>query len=103
MEVHRQQCQSCQSHDMRNILVRERGEPQTVYVRCQRCGKLVARYKLRAYYHHGKGIESYLRSNEGGDMESGRHVLEEFDHIQEIALEGYEAALEKLQEEEKEI
>ena len=45
MEVHRQRCQSCGSRDMRNVLVRQPNEPQTVFVRCVECGELVARYR----------------------------------------------------------
>ena len=54
MELHRQHCQNCQSIEMRNILVREAGKATSVYVRCGNCGELVARYKLRDYYHHGR-------------------------------------------------
>jgi RNase P subunit RPR2 len=57
MELHRQQCQKCKSFNMRNILVRNPGEQQMVYVRCVDCHEFVALYKLRDYYHHEKGIE----------------------------------------------
>ena len=98
MEIHRQQCQSCGSHDMRNILVREPGRPAAVYVRCGGCRELVARYKLAEYYHHGKSIESYLRSHGSASAESGRHFLEEFERAQRESIEGFEAAVAKLRE-----
>lgn len=62
MEVYRQECQSCGSHEMMNIIVRAIGKRQVILVRCQGCGDLVARYELAGYYHHKKGIESYLRN-----------------------------------------
>jgi hypothetical protein len=99
MEVHRQRCQSCDSLDMRVILVRDPGQLQTAYVRCRACAELVARYRLRDYYHHGKGIESYLRSKGGTAIESGRRVLEEFEQESKDALAGYGAAVKRLEEE----
>ncbi len=103
MEVHRQTCQSCGSHDVRNILVREPGRAQMVFVRCARCHELVARYRLRDYYHHKKGVESYLRSLGSGATESGRSQLAEFDSVQKEALEGYQRALEALERAGKEV
>jgi hypothetical protein len=98
MEVHRQQCQSCGSFRMRNILVREPGRRAAVYVRCAACRQLVARYVLADYYHHGKGIESFLRSHGAASSESGRHLLEEFERAKSEALEGFEAAMKALEE-----
>jgi RNase P subunit RPR2 len=98
MDIHRQQCQACQSFDMRNILVRETGRPPAVFVRCVACGKLVARYELGNYYHHGKGIESWLRSRGIASVESGRDTLAEFEEIQRAAVEGYKQVLAKLEE-----
>ncbi|QDT65502.1 hypothetical protein [Calycomorphotria hydatis] len=100
MEVHRQQCQSCKGRDMRDILVREPNEPQRVYVRCINCGAFVARYTLSGYYHHGKGIESYLRTHSVPD-DSGREWLDRFRHTEQSALEGFERAVEELQRLEK--
>ena len=96
MEVRRQRCQKCGSPEARNIIVRAEGQPQTVYVRCVGCGDLVAMYRLMEYYHHGKGIESYLRSRGAGSAESGRSVLKEFERIAGQAEAGYAAALEWL-------
>ncbi|REJ65726.1 MAG: hypothetical protein DWQ31_17465 [Planctomycetota bacterium] len=98
MEIHRQQCQQCGSRNARNILVREADAPMTIYVRCLGCGELVARYQLSHYYHHGKGIESFLRSLGSDAGESGRDYLAEFQRTQDQAVRGYEDALRKLQE-----
>ena len=103
MEVHRQTCQACGSINIRNILARERGRAQMVYVRCAECSELVARYRLRDYYHHGKSAESFYRSMGAGDSESARDQLEEFSRMKEEAIAGYERALEILQEAEKEV
>ena len=103
MEVHRQRCQACQSIDVRDILVRRQGEPTAVFVRCAKCGELVARYLLRGYYHHGKGAESFYRSVGSDASDSGRASLDDFKRAQEESLSVYQAALEALREEDKEI
>ncbi|MHC4992372.1 MAG: hypothetical protein ACYTGC_15470 [Planctomycetota bacterium] len=102
MEIHRQQCQACGSHDVHNILARETGRPQTVYVRCARCRDLVARYLLSGYYHHGKDVDSYLRSLGHLAAESGRDTLEDFKQVQNDAIEGFERVLEHLKSKEEE-
>ena len=102
MEVHRQRCQACDSLDVHDLLVREVGEPQTVYVRCASCGELVARYVLCDYYHHGKSVESYLRSHMGGAFESARQIAQTFQEVEMDALAGYERALDRLRELNKE-
>lgn len=103
METHRQECQNCRSKLMNNILVREPGRSTVIFARCAGCGDLVARYSLEEYYHHGKGVESYLRSAGGGAAESGRGLLHDFKEIQSQALTAYEEALEHLRTEGKEI
>ena len=103
METHRQQCQACRSTQMRNIMVRQPGHSMVIYARCVDCGGLVARYALEDYYHHGKGIESYLRSHGGSACESGRGIMRDFGETEEAALEGFEAALENLRQKGKEI
>lgn len=95
MEIHRQRCQQCNSLDLHNLLVREPGHDQVVYVRCARCEELVARYELSGYYHHGKGFESWLRSR-SFPMESGRDVTAAFQEAKAQALAGYEAMLAEL-------
>lgn len=96
MELHRQTCQACGSREHQNLLCREPGHADVVYVRCARCGELVARYALSGYYHHGKGVESYLRSVQG-PVESGRRILEEFEAARHEALEGFARALHELE------
>jgi hypothetical protein len=103
MEVHRQRCQACESLDLRDILVRRQGEPTAVYVRCAKCGELVARYLLRGYYHHGKGAESFYKSVGGDASDSGRASLNDFKRVKEEALAGYAIALEALRNEGKDI
>ena len=74
-----------------------------MFVRCTQCGELVARYVLRAYYHHGKGPESFYRSVGSDASDSGRASLINFRRAKEEALSGYTAALEALREEGKEV
>ncbi len=103
MEAHRQQCQNCQSIDTRNLLVRQVDEQTVVFVRCAKCGELVARYKLIEYYHHGKDVESFLRSRGAVAVESGRRMLQEFERVKSESIEGYEEALEYLREHDKNV
>lgn len=103
MEIHRQQCQQCGSRELQNILVHADDAPMTIYVRCLNCGKLVARYRLSEYYHHGKGIESFLRSLGSGAGESGRDYLAEFRRTQEEAVQGYEEVLRTLVDQGKDV
>lgn len=103
MEIHRQQCQLCGSRDVRNILVREPEAPMTIYVRCLGCGTLVARYRLSEYYHHGKGVESFLQSLGSSAGESGRDYLAQFHRIQEEAARGYTEVLRKLEDQGKDV
>lgn len=98
MQVVQQQCQACGSHDHQILLVREPGRAQMAFVRCARCGELVARYRLQSYYHHGKGIESYLRSLGSDAADSGRNELKQFQAVQHEAVEQFERALEELSE-----
>ncbi len=102
MEVHRQRCQNCSSIDVHNLLVREVDRSQTVYVRCSQCEQLVARYVLADYYHHGRGIESYLRTRQSGFSESARDVAAELASVEQSALEGYERAVQYLRDRGKE-
>ncbi len=44
---------------------------------------------LREYYHHGKDIESYLRTHGRQPEESGRRTLADFDRAKEHAVEGF--------------
>jgi len=103
MEVHRQRCQNCESIDVRNILVRDLNQPTHVFVRCSTCKELVARYTLSDYYHHGKGLESYLRAQGATGGDSARQWLSEFEQTQRDSLEGYERALAHLAEAKKDV
>ncbi len=101
MEVHRQTCQACGCRLLHNIIAREPGERTVIFVSCDQCEQLVARYVLDGYYHHGKGIESYLRSVRGS-FESGRQMLESFEATARDAQAGYQRVLEALAAEKKE-
>jgi len=76
-----------------DVLVREAGQPQTVFVICTECHSLVARYRLQGYYHHGKGADSFLRTRRGKMAESSRELLEEFDSVRVDALRGFKRVL----------
>lgn len=102
MDVKRQTCQACHSIDVRNIIVRN-GQEQVIYVRCAKCKALVARYELKDYYHHGKGVESFLRAHGATGGDSGRAWLDAFNKSQEKALTGYEEALHLLESAHKEV
>lgn len=103
MNVKRQTCQSCNSIDVRNIIVRDDDGNQTIFVRCAKCKELVARYDLKDYYHHGKGIESYLRSHGHRHSESTRQWTKDFEKSQQDAVVGYQEALTLLSEQNKEV
>ena len=102
MDVKRQKCQSCRSIDVRNIIVRD-GSDQAIFVRCAKCKELVARYQLKDYYHHGKGIESYLRAHGMGDGDSAREWMDLFNKSQEQAVVGYDEAIKVLESTNREI
>ena len=78
---------------MRNLVVRNPGTHEKIYAQCENCKQLVARYILAemGYYHHGKGVESFLKSVENsGDMYSGRDLLETFKNISEDENKNFE-------------
>lgn len=84
---------------MRNILAREPGEPDKVFVQCCDCQQLVARYVIGqgGYYHHGKGFESYIRGlSRSGESMSAKNVKNEFETIKTKVLEKFEKVLELL-------
>lgn len=96
MRIHRQRCQECGGIELHNILVREPRLRTAVYVRCARCRALVARYELADYYHHGKGMDSFLRSRTATVAESGRQLLELFKQAKQKAIEGYAKVVEEM-------
>lgn len=104
MEVHRQTCQNCSSRNMKNILVREPGEPDKVFVQCRYCKQLVARYEIGqgGYFHHGKGFESYIQGlSRSGEAMSGKNIKNDFENIKTKVLKAYEKVLKILKDTDK--
>lgn len=104
MEIHIQKCQKCGSNNLKNILARETGEPEKVFVQCHDCEEFVARYTIAplGYYHHGKGFDSFLRSfNRSAEFMSGRRIQQMFERNKSEGLENYEAVLKYLEERDK--
>lgn len=83
---------------MQNLLRHGERHPLTIYVRCGQCGALVARYKLKGYYHHGKGFGSWLQRYQGISRESGRDLMGEFKEAQSSAVEEFAEVVEQLEE-----
>ena len=81
MEIHVQQCQKCLSSNLKNIIYRESGEPDRIYVQCHDCQDFVASYVIAplGYFHNGKGYQSFLRGvQRSGEFSSGRRIKELF-------------------------
>lgn len=97
MEIHHQTCQACGSVRMHNIIARETDAAAKIFARCADCKKLVAVYELGLYYHHGKGIESYLRAQGVDAADSGRKWLEKFEAIRAEAVEEYQRVVDRLE------
>ncbi len=101
MDVLIQKCQNCQSENLKNILFREAGEPDRVFVECHDCHTFVASYVIAplGYYHNGKGFESFLRGvDRSGEFMSGRRVKNLFQERTELEIEAYKIVKEKLEE-----
>lgn len=96
MEIRHQTCLACHSKSLENIIVREAGRTQAIYVRCASCGKFVARYILKDYYHHGRTLDSLLQST-GQSLESGREMLAEMQEREETAVAQFEKVIEALE------
>lgn len=106
MELHTQKCQNCQSINMKNILYRQAGKADKVYVQCQDCGEFVASYVIapRGYYHHGKGYESFLRGiSRSGEFMSGNRVKRLYKEHKEKEVQTFDKALSLLKNREEEI
>ncbi|MDT8446651.1 MAG: hypothetical protein RRB13_07100 [bacterium] len=104
MELHRQTCQLCGSHELRNILVREPGEYDKVFVQCAGCQEMVARYVISpgGYYHAHKGYESYLRGMaRSGEAMSGKRIKNEFEQTAEACEQRFVIIKELLKEQHK--
>ena len=102
MQVHRQRCQNCDSVGLHNLLVRVPGKSQIVLALCANCRQLVARYELSQYYHHGKGIDSWLRSFDP-TTESAHDLKESFEDVRETAVAQLEQALAVLKADGREL
>jgi hypothetical protein len=105
MEVHRQTCQNCGSLKLKNILAREPGEADRVFVQCHDCKELVARYIIDqgGYYHYGKGFESYIRGlSRGGEIMSGKNLKSDFETRKVKVFEAFEKVQQALKETNKE-
>lgn len=99
MEIHTQQCQFCKSKQLKNILVRQSGEADKVYVQCTSCEQFVASYALAplGYYHHGKGYESFLRSvHRSGEFMSGRNIRKMYEDRKMAEVNKFEEVLKRL-------
>ena len=103
MEVHRQECQSCNSHELNNVLVRRPGEDASVMVRCARCHGFVARYTLSGYFHDGRGMGSWLRGLGIPFEESGRRYLSAYNEVRSSARREFAEAMEELEAQDKSL
>ncbi len=101
MDVLLQKCQNCQSEKLKNILYREAGEPDRVFVECHDCKTFVASYVIAplGYFHNGKGFESFLRGvNRSGGFMSGRRVKRLFAERKDMEIKAFKEVKEKLKE-----
>lgn len=96
MEIRHQTCLACHSSTLENIIVRDAGRTQAIYVRCRNCHQFVARYILKDYYHHGRTLDSLLQST-GQTLESGREMLHEMKEREETAVEQFAKVMEALE------
>ncbi len=85
-----------------NLVVREPGNPPVVLARCDQCKELVARYELRGYYHHGKGIQDWLRTMPIA-TESTLDLQDRFARVRQEAPRELERAVSLLEERGKEV
>jgi hypothetical protein len=86
---------------MKNILFREAGYPDKVFVQCLDCKSFVASYEIAplGYYHHGKGYESFLRGiTRSGEFTSGRNIKNIFVERRDQEIEKFNRVLELLRE-----
>ena len=99
MEVRVQKCQNCESQNLKNILFRESGEPDRVFVQCHDCNEFVASYVISTmgYYHNGKGFESFLRGvNRSGGFMSGRNIKKLFSERKDLEAQAFKDVLNQL-------
>ncbi len=99
MEVHVQKCQKCQSAHLKNILYREAGEPDRVFVQCHDCQEFVASYIISpmGYFHNGRGYNSFLRGvHRSGEFMSGRRIKDLFTKRKYGEQKAFDEVIEKL-------
>jgi hypothetical protein len=104
VELHIQKCQACESERLKNILYRQPGVADKVYVQCHDCDSFVASYTIapRGYYHHGKGYESFIRGiSRGGEFMSGSRVKRLYAEHKEQEIQYFERVLKLLKEREE--
>jgi hypothetical protein len=82
---------------MNLIIRRSEARPPAIFVRCSECHSFVARYALSEYYHHGKGVDSWLHAYGAKAAESGRHLLQDFTSVKEEAVAEYEQVMAELE------
>lgn len=93
MDLQLERCPDCGSEEQHNLVARRAGALMA-FVRCARCGALVAHYVLQSCYRRGAGHDSWLRP--GAETESGRQYLERFSRARQEALEGFAEVLAEL-------
>ena len=100
MEIHVQKCQKCDSTNLKNIIFRESGEPDRIYVQCHDCHDFVSSYVIAplGYYHNGKGFDSFLRGvNRSGEFMSGRRIKTLFQDRKNGEQAAFDDVINKLQ------
>ena len=87
------------SSNLKNIIYRESGEPDRVFVQCHDCQDFVASYEIApmGYFHNGKGYESFLRGvQRSGGFMSGRNIKEKFVARKNMEQKAFEEVIENL-------
>ncbi|NND95379.1 MAG: hypothetical protein HKN45_10970 [Flavobacteriales bacterium] len=88
---------------MKNIIYRESGEPDRIYVQCHACKEFVASYVIAplGYYHHGKSFESFLRGvHRSGEFMSGRRVKQMYENRKNEEVSSFGQVIQALEEKE---
>ncbi len=91
---------TCDSINVKNIVVIEDGEPVKIYVECQECNSYVAMYVLRRYTSDEsyEGLLSVLKGQIRTDRRGraseiaffSENVKKEFEEVRDIAKSGQE-------------
>lgn len=96
MELQIQSCPQCGSTQLKNILVREPGNMNKVYVLCASCEQPVSRYRLSGYHYLGNPEVSFFRSFGSSTIESGRAALSLAEDEQQAVHKEFQELVEKL-------